>query len=272
MDIQKMLNKVAQTIVEYMRLMSNPIWILDKTSGVNPEKLTNKVGMIIQKEAGTEVRREMPPAIPGYIFEFFRLLQSFADSVSGVHDITQGRKPAGVTAAEAIETLQEAAHTRVRLKERNMQVSLSKLAKLMISMVLQKYRAPRYHRVAGPDAEVPRFVEFGIDDSSDGSSLTIKRRAWTYDPEQGKYVASPIEAAQAAKGLFDVKVQAGTSMPFAKAAKSNLAIRLFDSGAIDQQALLDALEWEKAAEVINRMTEQKKLAAAATPQPAPQGA
>jgi hypothetical protein len=207
----------------------------------------------------------MPPAIPGYIFEFFRLLQSFADSVSGVHDITQGRKPAGVTAAEAIETLQEAAHTRVRLKERNMQVSLSKLAKLMISMVLQKYRAPRYHRVAGPDAEVPRFVEFGIDDSSDGSSLTIKRRAWTYDPEQGKYVASPIEAAQAAKGLFDVKVQAGTSMPFAKAAKSNLAIRLFDSGAIDQQALLDALEWEKAAEVINRMTEQKKLAAAATP-------
>ncbi len=264
MDIQKMLNKVAQTIVEYMRLMSNPIWIADKTSGVNWEKVTNKVGLIIQKEAGTEVRRDIPPPIPGYIFEFFRLLQSFADSVSGVHDITQGRKPAGVTAAEAIETLQEAAHTRVRLKERNMQVSLSKLAKLMISMVLQKYRAPRYHRVAGPDAEVPRFVEFGIDDGQDGASLQVNRRSWDYDPEQGKYVPSKLESAQATKGLFDVKVQAGTSMPFAKAAKSNLAIRLFEGQAIDQKALLNALEWDKADEVINRMGEEKKLAAAAT--------
>lgn len=268
MDIQKMLNKVAQTIVEYMRLMSNPIWIADKTSGVNWDKVTNKVGLIIQKEAGTEVRRDMPPAIPSYIFEFFRLIQAFSNEVSGVHDVTQGRKPAGVTAAEAIETLQEAAHTRVRLKERNMDVSLSKLAKLMISMVLQKYRAPRYHRIAGADAEVPQFVEFGIGDGDQDGTLKINRRTWKYDPNQGKYIASPLETAQATKGLFDVKVQAGTAMPFAKAQRSNLAIKLFESGAIDQKALLDTLEWDKAQEVITRM-EQK---AAAAQQLQPQGA
>jgi hypothetical protein len=262
-DIQKMLNKVAQTIVEYMRLMSNPIWIADKTSGVNWDKVTNKVGLIIQKEAGTEVRRDIPPPIPGYIFEFFRLLQGFANEVSGVHDVTQGRKPAGVTAAEAIETLQEAAHTRVRLKERNMQVSLSKLAKLVISMMLQKYRAPRYHRVAGSDAEVPTFVEFGIDDTIDGN-LTINRRTWAYDPAQGKYVATPLEAAQAKKGLFDVKVQAGTSMPFAKASRSSLAIRLAEGGFIDQTALLKTLEWEDQAQVIQRMKEEKAAAAQLT--------
>lgn len=267
MDIQKMLNKVAQTIVEYMRLMSNPIWIADKNSGVNWDKVTNKVGLIILKEAGSEVRRDIPPPIPGYIFEFFRLLQSFSNEVSGVHDVTQGRKPAGVTAAEAIETLQEAANTRVRLKERNMQVSLSKLAKHVISLMLQKYRAPRYHRVAGADAEVPIFVEFGIDDGEDNNSLTINRRTWAYEPNQGKYVATPLESAQATKGLFDVKVQAGTSMPFAKAARSNLALRLFDSGAIDQTALLDNLDWDKATEVINRMNQEKQAAAAAQTQP-----
>lgn len=266
-DIQKMLNKVAQTIVEYMRLMSNPIWIADKTSGVNWEKVTNKVGLIILKEAGSEVRRDIPPPIPGYIFEFFRLLQSFSNEVSGVHDVTQGRKPAGVTAAEAIETLQEAAHTRVRLKERNMQVSLSKLAKLVIAMMLQKYRAPRYHRVAGADSEVPSFVEFGIDDRTEDGSLTINRRTWAYDPAQGKYVATPLEQAQAVKGLFDVKVQAGTSMPFAKASRSNLAIRLAEGGFIDQKALLDTLEWDKGDEVVARMKEEAQAAAAAQPQP-----
>lgn len=264
-DIQKMLNKVAQTIVEYMRLMSNPIWIADKTAGVNWEKVTNKVGLIILKEAGTEVRRDIPPPIPGYIFEFFRLLQSFADSVSGTHDITQGRNPTGVTAAQAFETLQEAAHTRVRLKERNMQVSLSKLAKLVISMMLQKYRAPRYHRVAGSSAEVPAFVEFGIDDAGDNNTLAINRRTWAYDSKQGKYVATPLETAQATKGLFDVKVQAGTSMPFAKTAGNNLAIRLANDGFIDQKALLDKLEWEKTDEVIARMKAEKQAAAALPP-------
>lgn len=268
-DIQKMLNKVAQTIVEYMRLMSNPIWIADKTSGVNWDKVTNKVGLIILKEAGTEVRRDIPPPIPGYIFEFFRLLQSFSNEVSGVHDVTQGRKPAGVTAAEAIETLQEAAHTRVRLKERNMQVSLSKLAKLVIAMMLQKYRAPRYHRVAGADAEVPTFVEFGIDDGAQDGTLAINRRTWAYDPNQGKYVSTPLETAQATKGLFDVKVQAGTSMPFAKASRSNLAIRLAEGGFIDQTALLETLEWDKSSEVVNRMEAKKQADAQAAMKPQP---
>ncbi len=151
-----------------------------------------------------------------------------------------------------------------------MQTSLSKLAKLVIAMMLQKYRAARYHRVAGADAEVPTFVEFAIDDRDPNGMLSITRRTHSYDPEQGKYVSTPLETAQATKGLFDVKVQAGTSMPFAKASRSNLAIRLAEGGFIDQTALLDTLEWDKGSEIVQRM-DAKKLAdaqAAVQPQPA----
>ena len=271
MDLQKMLNKAAQAIVEYLRLMANPIWIKDKTSGVKDDNITNKVGLIINKEPGTEVRREFPEALSSTVFEFFRLLQSFSNEVSGVHDVTQGRKPAGVTAAEAISELQEAAHTRVRLKERNMQVSLSKLARLVIAMMLQRYRTPRYQRVVGNDVEVPQFIEFGIDEKEDGL-LEINRRMWAYSPDAGKYLRSEPELATAKKGLFDVKVQAGTAMPFAKAQKGNLAIKLFESQAIDQQALLETLEWSKAQEVIQRMElkakQEQQAALAAQPQPA----
>lgn len=280
MDIQKMLNKVAQTIVEYLRLMSNPIWIGDKNAGVNWDKITNKVGLVVLKEPGTEVRRDFPEPIPSYVFEFFRLLQAFANEVSGVHDVTQGRKPAGVTAAEAINELQEAAHTRVRLKERNMQVSLGKLARIAIAIMLQKYRGARYQRVAGNDAEPPVFVEFGIDEVQGGpeNQLAITRRNWVYSPEAQKYVPSDFETAQAVKSLLDVRVQAGTAMPFAKAQKSNLALKLFSDGAIDQEALLETLEWPKFQELIQRM-EQKKaeeaqaaLAAQGQPGASPQPA
>lgn len=276
MDIQKMLNKVAQTIAEYLRLMCNPIWILDKNSGVKPDQITNKVGLVIQKEPGTEVRRDIPPPIPNYVFEFFRLLQAFINEVSGVHDVTQGRKPAGVTAAEAINELQEAAHTRVRLKERNMTVSLSKLARLTIAIMLQRYRAARYQRVAGNDSEPPAFVEFEIDELPEesgqpGNRLQIKRRNHVYDPRLQQYVPSKLETAQAVKSLFDVKVQAGTAMPFAKAQRGNLALKLFQDKAIDQEALLDALEFPKAQEIMQRMEAkalQEAQAAMGGPNPA----
>lgn len=277
MDIQKMLNKVAQTIAEYLRLMCNPVWILDKTSGVKPDQITNKVGLVLLKEPGTEVRRDIPPPIPNYVFEFFRLIQSFANEVSGVHDVTQGRKPAGVTAAEAINELQEAAHTRVRLKERNMTVSLSKLARLTIAIMLQRYRAARYMRVAGNDSEPPAFVEFSIDEltgpnGEPTNQLQIQRRNHVYSPEAKQYVPTKFETATAVKSLFDVKVQAGTAMPFAKAQRGNLAMKLFESQAIDQEALLDALEFPKAQEIMQRMEakamEQAQAEAAAAGQPA----
>jgi hypothetical protein len=49
------------------------------------------------------------------------MLQSFqqmTDTVSGIHDITQGRNPSGVTASRAIAQLQEASQQVIRVKER----------------------------------------------------------------------------------------------------------------------------------------------------------
>ena len=40
------------------------------------------------------------------------------DTISGIHDITQGRNPSGVTAAKAISALQEASQQIIRAKER----------------------------------------------------------------------------------------------------------------------------------------------------------
>ena len=45
-------------------------------------------------------------------------LMQMTDTVSGVHDITQGRNPSGVTASRAIQQLQEASQQVIRAKER----------------------------------------------------------------------------------------------------------------------------------------------------------
>lgn len=272
MDVQKVINKTCQNILEIMRLMSNPVWIGDKTAGVNWKKITNKIGLILLKEKGSELKRDFPPGIDRSLFEVLQTWMRFADIVSGIQDVTQGRKPAGVTAAEAIETLQEAAQTRIRLKERNLNQSLSKMAKMIINRVLQYYRGVRYQRIAGENIETPDFIEFNIEpieiDGDEGVQMTKKRIVW--DAEAQQYIEAPegLTTAQSTKTSFDVEVASGSSMPFQKAQRASVAFRLFDAGVLSAEGLLDSVDWPDKDKELQRMEERQAAQAAA--QPAPQ--
>ena len=264
-DPQDMVNKTLACIFDCMNLMGNPIWITDTNSGVEPETITNAVGLIIVKNPGTEVRRENAPAVPAYIFNFYSELLKLVDQLSGVHDITQGRKPTGITAAEAIAELQEAAQTRIRLKERNLQTSLTQVGYLIVNTMMQYYTVPRVTRITKQKGW-PEFFEFYFKNNPDGTYQYV-RKTHTYDEQQKKYIqVQDWQESGTTKGVFDIEVQSGTSLPFMKQKRSNLAIQLFDKQAIDQEDLLEKLDWPKADQVMKRM----KAAAAA--QAGPSGA
>ena len=265
MGPQKLINKTVQQILEIMRLMANPVWIGDKTAGINWRRITNKIGLIILKNKDSDLRRDFPPGIDRSLFEVLQIFMRFADIVSGVQDVTQGRKPTGITAAEAIETLQEAAQTRLRLKERNLNQSLSKLAKLIINRILQFYRGVRYQRISGEDAEVPDFIEFNIEpvEVNGGEGLNMTRKLIKWNPESQRYEEAPegLTEARSTKTNFDVKVSTGTSLPFQKMDKLRTAFKLIEAGAIDREELLEAAEWANKEKVLQRMREAEAVMA-----------
>lgn len=258
LEIQKILNKLVQLILENTRLMANPYWILDKNSGVNKDRITNKVGLIIEKNPGTEVKRESAEGLPTYIFQFLEFVRQFADYQSGINDVTQGRKPLGITAAEAIESLQEAAHTRIRLKERNMEPALMKTGKKVVNMMLQNYTGVRYQNVSEEGQEIPNFVKFNM--ARDENGFSIQRQNVIFNPSTGEYVESDtIEEAQATKGPFDIKVRSGTSLPLQKSERARTAFKLFELGIIDEKEVLETVEWPNATQVLERIKEKQRL-------------
>lgn len=264
-EVQKLINKNMAVLLDWMNMMTNPVWILDSESGVDPRRLTNQVGAIITKNKGSEVRREQAPAMPPQMFELYNLFRQLADSQSGVHDVTQGRKPSGVTAAEAINDLQEAAQTRIRLKERNLNTSMTQLGYLVISRMMQYYNAPRMLKITG-ESEYPEFLEFFVEESENGYKYTY--RDHSIDEQTGTYVPSQwMSNEQSSKGTFDIEVQSGTSMPFMKSKRGQLAQQLFDKDVIDAENLLDVLEWPNKDEVLRRMEERKQEEAQAAPPP-----
>jgi hypothetical protein len=267
MPVQKIINKTVSNILDYMNMCANPVWLVPKSAGINPDKITNAMGLILPYEGDQAPRRDIPPPLPSAFFEFYQAMTQFTDVVSGVHDVTNGRNPTGITAAQAIQTLQEAAQTRIRLKERNLNVSLDQLGTLITSRVLQFYREPRIAKVA--DAKGwPQYFEYFIEDvpaapGVDGQpgqpgGYVMNRRDITVDPATGQtQSANDYQKSAPTEGLFDVKVTAGSSLPFVKAQRSDLAFKLLDAGAIDTQEVLETVDWPNVEEVEQRMQKAK---------------
>lgn len=273
-ETQRMINKSFAVIMDWCNLMSNPSWVVDNDSGVDPDMLTSDVGQIIVKKAGSQVDRQPAPPVPPQLFEMYHTLTQLADTQSGVHEITQGRKPTGITAAQAIETLQQAAHTKIRLKERNLLVSLQRLGRLVVSRMLQYYTEPRVIRLTGRDDMVgnwPTYVRWYVEQNEEGMYRPISQ-VTSYDEQTESYVEQPAVEGEYTAGEFELDVTSGTSLPYIKEQRGQQAIRLYEREAIDQEALLEVLDFPGKEEILQRMNEQKRLQAEAEAQgPPPQG-
>ena len=265
MGIQKMMNKSLSTIMDYMNMTGNPVWKVPREAQVDPTRISNAMGLILYYSGNRAPERDIPPALPAYYFNILTTLGRFKDNISGVQDVTQGRKPVGVTAAEAIQTLDEAAQTRIRLKERYTTDSLNQMARKVIARMLQFYTSPRVEKLTG-DGQWPKFVEFNFEHTPDGT--VMKSLDHVYSTEEGKYVpANEVQQSEPTNGLFDIEVLAGTALPQKKSQQAQLAFRLYDGQVIDGASLMDAIEWQNKDQDKKKLEEREQAAAEAAQVP-----
>jgi hypothetical protein len=260
---QKTFNKIVSYTLDVMALMGNPIYIVDDTANIDTDNLFNKPGLVIEKAAGSEVRRETGVELPGFILPLLDRYKMFIDGISGSTDLSRGMEDNGVTAASAIENLQQAQQTRLRLKSRNLDAFLKDFGKLYLSRVFQYYSVPRIVRISG-DQGAEDFFYFHVEKleahpetgerftDPDGNPVT---KRFAHIAKEGQIKAIEIE------GDFDVRVGTGTALPFAKKAKSDLAMKLFQLQVIDDEELLKDIEYPNYEQVLRRVNEKRQQAA-----------
>jgi hypothetical protein len=137
----------------------------------------------------------------------------------------------------------EAAQVRPRLKNRNLDIFLARAGRLMASRYLQFYTAPRVFRVTGKPG-FPEHVQFFV--SEEEGKTMANFSATGPDGQMGEVQQMEI------KGLPDVMVHTGSSLPFAKAQKTRSAMELYNSQAIDQEALLEVIDFPNKDKVLER--------------------
>jgi hypothetical protein len=113
----------------------NPL-ILPQNCGVKrkdvnnlPARVWEPIGPLAQY-----IRYLQAPATQNDVIAFIELVLRLVDMITGLTDVTEGRNPVGVTAASAIQALQEKAQTQYREKIRNNDIYLEEEGRMFISL------------------------------------------------------------------------------------------------------------------------------------------
>lgn len=256
---QKAFNKMVSFALDVLTLTGNPVWIVDNTSGIDTDNLYNRPGLVVEKEPGSEVRREEGVQLQPYVLQLIDRMKLWFDDISGNNDVSRGVNPeGGVSAASAIQSLQEAAKTRVRQKARNLDACLQNLGQLWLSRRLQFTPAPEIIRLTNNQG-ASKYFKFSVSGDENGNKVATVQN-YVQDPASGQYALQPPKEYQIT-GNFDVKVATGSNLPFAKEQKANLSMSLFKMGAIDEPALLEGVDYPNWEVIWERVKQRRDEAA-----------
>jgi len=256
---QKILNKILSFTLDVLTMTGNPIWIVDNTSGVDTDNIYNRPGEIIEKNKGSEVRREEGTQLQPYVLNLVDRYKTWIDELSGAQDITRGVRPEGVSAASAIQELQQAAQTRIRQKSRILDNYLQTLGQQYLAFVFQYYTIPQIVRVTNKDNPLLQdYFKFHVDVQVDenGESKKVARITPYNLTDQGYKEGD--EKILALNKKFDVKVTTGSSLPFSKVEKEQRLFNLYDRQIIDAEQVLKDMEYPNYQAILAR-TQQKQL-------------
>lgn len=276
---QNIFNKLISFTLDCMTLTGNPVWLVPNGSGVNPRKLINRPGLVVEYNGEEPPRRAEGTQLQPYILQMIDRMEKWFNDVSGTQDVSRGIQPGAVTAASAIDSLRDAAQTRIRQKMRNMDSYLQSVGTQYVSRVLQYYTQARVFRVTNND-DVTKYFKFHVEDRPDTDDLGQPKLKADGSPQTSKYgimreykkdkygesvMSEDVKEFQI-RGEFDVRVNTISGLPFAKAELEQRLLQFFDRGIIDSEEVLKKLDYPNYEMVMERVKKKQEAEAQAKAQ------
>lgn len=222
---QTQMNELNNAIIDNAKSSANMPWIVDKNAGIPKGKITNRPGLVIRKNPGSEVRREQPPSMPAYLQNIIENFKYDIEQISGVHDSLKGNSEKGVYTAQGILSLQEAAQARVRIKTNDLEMALAEIGRKIYNRNKQFWTEDTWVNKMGDDRK-PIYKE-------------IKKDTFNED--------------------FEIRIQAGSTSPTNKSAMFDLMVRMAQTTAedglpmVDRQAVLQYMPGFDSKAILARM-------------------
>lgn len=222
--IQREYNRTRGQITEAKNKMGHPQLMAAKGSIV-ASKITTEPGQVIEYALGFPAPQPLPlQSLPAHVLqEVDRLLMDFED-ISGQHQVSKGQVPSGVTAATAINFLQEQDESMLSVTHDSIEELFEKVGYQTLCYVKQYWDMPRQVKVVGKDGFY-NVVSFA------GSDL---------------------------RGNTDIRIEGGSSLPTSKAAKQAFLMDMMTQGFIPPEKGLELMDMGG----VNRLYDEIRVDAA----------
>ncbi len=224
--LQREYNRTRGQIIEAKNRMAKPMLMAER-GAIDPSQITSEPGQVVLYESGFAPPTALPlQSVPPYVIdELNRILQDMAD-ISGIHEVSQGQVPPGVTAATAIAYLQEQDETKLSLTVHNIERGMEKVAQLTLQYAHQFWDAERSLKVIGKDGSFD-YLAFK------GSDL---------------------------RGNTDIEIEGGSALPTSRAAKQAFIMDMMDKGYIPPEEGLGMMDMGGINRLNERLMIDKKQA------------
>lgn len=206
--LQREFNRTRGQIIEAKNRMAKPMLLAEK-GAIDPGKMTTEPGQIVEIQPGYQFPKPLDlPSLPNYVVEELERLQKDFDDLSGQHEVSRGQVPPGVTAATAINFLQEQDETMMSHTFQSFEEAIEKIAKMTLTYVHQFWDIPRMIKTVGTD---------------------------------GTFDATAFKGSDL-RGNTDIRIEGGSSLPTSRAAKQAFIMDLMKLGFIDPNQGLQVME------------------------------
>jgi hypothetical protein len=231
---QELMNKIIATVLENIALMSNAIWIGDQDALTKEEwiRLNNAPGSYVKKRPGRELRREPGVPLPNYVLDTLGKLEMSGEKITGMVDVVRGISSGQVSSGVGLESLQMMAQALIRLRARALEAVHERVGRKLISRVFQYYQPDKIFEVLRETNQIDQAEIEPI--ISELLKPVSKRKSEAYTD-----IAFSIEP--------------WSSLGLAQSQRRIESMRLYELKAIDDEALLDDLEYPHRTEVLKRM-------------------
>jgi len=229
--INRSMNRRYNLLNRSLEYEAVPVLLADNDTGINLDQRSVEPGDLLKKARGSDISWLTFQGAGAHQFELLDLEKRDADTISGVHDVQQGRRPEGIEAASAIRNLQDAAQTRIRGKEGPAGIEYARLLKKCLVLTARKAKGMIPYRAAN-----------GMMTAIDPQTLLMQ---------------------------YDIRFAEGTGTVISRQMSEEKNLNLFDRGLLDQQTTLEKLGVTNIPVIMARtaMAAQAEAAAAAANAP-----
>lgn len=237
---QESLNRILAGLQYNVELLGNPVFKEGTRSGLQRQQVTNKPGQRLTVNENSTAEWLDPPPLHEMIPELLRYFLQRMETISGLSAITRGGAPQGRNAQGVVDAMQEASFVRIRMALRNLERFMRRVGMKATSLIVENYNEPRMVAYLGPD----------------GSSSIQALHANHF------YLPGPDHTSMPLR--FRLNVDVGSQTQTSREAREAKAMTMFGMGAIDDLALLEAVDFPNRKEIFERV---QKLKAAGAFQP-----